>query len=73
MKIEKGVPMPKKNSSGGYKYPFIKMEVGDSLFIPSTEADIIKVRSAAFGFGRLNKMTFTTLSVDGGCRVWRRK
>jgi len=74
MKIERDVPIPNKSSAGGRKYPFHEMVVGDSFFVPVLSSDeISKIRSAAYGYGKTNDMAFMTLTVPGGCRVWRKE
>lgn len=35
IKIEKGIPMPDRKSTGTSIYPFEGMEVGDSFFAPN--------------------------------------
>lgn len=75
MQIDKNIPYPAKTQvgKGGRKYPFNEMEVGDSFFVPLVGGEsIAKIRAAASGYGNYNKKQFTTLTVDGGCRVWRK-
>lgn len=65
IKIEKNVEMP--NSRHNEKYPFGKMEVGDSFV--TTEK---YVRAAAQIFGKINGKKFITRTQeDKSIRVWR--
>lgn len=85
--IEKGVPMPVGPHGKERKwdqYPWAKMEVGDSFFVPTPEAkDPVKAQSRLLGSlnnsGRAwRKKTghenwrFLGRRVEGGVRVWRR-
>lgn len=67
--IEKDVPMPKLPSAlrvkGSSKYPFARMEVGDSFF-SATNA-----QSAALRYGRSNNMRFSARKLEVGYRIWR--
>jgi hypothetical protein len=64
-KIEKGVPMPKRRGRLSL-YPFGKMSVGDSIFLP-------KIRNASNLTQRFRKKgwKFSARTVNGGVRVWR--
>lgn len=64
-KIEKNVPLrsPRK------VYPWGKMAVGDSFFVP--EVKVTSVTSSATLAGARMGMKFTCRSVDGGVRIWR--
>lgn len=65
--IQKGLPTPNKRLN---RYPFSKMEVGDSFFAPHTPAASILTSAR-----RHRPKRFTTRSVveNGvrGVRVWR--
>lgn len=65
-KIEKGVPIPSRTAP---KYPFMQMEVGDSVLITGERKG--SVTGAAFYVGKTHGMKFTSRSVGGGVRVWR--
>ena len=73
-KIEKNVPIPPRSGGrNGSKYPFRKMQVGDSTFVegkPSKIASALQAASKA-----LPKVSFTSRATteDGkdGVRVWR--
>ena len=68
-KIEKGVILP--NLSVGGKYPYSSMEIGDSFFVPSSDASTPTVRQRAYQYGREAGMKFRTRSEKNGLRVWR--
>ena len=57
------------------KYPFARMEVGDSFFVewPKTgkEKFLATARSLISRFGRTYGMRFATRALDEGVRVWR--
>ena len=70
--VEKNILVPKKTGGGrAAKYPWAKMEPGDSFFVPG--GDLNSLTSCAYGaFGRGNYALRTT-EVSGveGVRVWR--
>lgn len=78
--IEHGVPLPslhRARKPQGYGsrpllYPFARMLVGDSFFVPGKKATVL---SAAWApYRRRLGWTFTARSVTEGvrgCRVWR--
>jgi hypothetical protein len=67
-KIYKDIPIP----TGGNKYPFGIMEIGDSIFVPSEKIKTINgPRTSAYMHGKKYGKKFRTLSVDGGWRIWR--
>ena len=67
IQIEKGVPVPKARTP--MKYPFEKMEVGDSFFVPKSQGN---VSSAAVYWQKRHKgRRFVTRAENGGARCWR--
>ena len=73
IKIEKGIPAPKKQIRTP-KYPFRDMVVGDSFFIKSQEPESTrkKVSAAATMFCKLHEgFKFKTQVFEGGVRTWR--
>jgi phenylacetate-coenzyme A ligase PaaK-like adenylate-forming protein len=66
--IEKNVPLA-KTELHNTKYPFLRMEIGDSFFVANVARQ--KVGSAAYVAGRVHGRTFKTRTVEGGVRVWR--
>ena len=72
-KIEKDVPTPTETQRTA-KYPFGKMEVGDSIFISSEESPPSGSYSASSYYAlRHPELKFTTRKVEGGYRIWRIK
>jgi hypothetical protein len=78
--IEKGTPVPESLGFGQPKYPFGKMDIGDSFFVPldGLHPATIKVRlsSAGYHFRKHNAgFRFSHRNaVEGdvpGVRVWR--
>jgi hypothetical protein len=82
MKIDKGIPTPEYIHGGGRrknKYPFEKMEVGDSFFCKCKKEDAQKTQATLKNSSqRLPEMRFTTKFVvergrGSGVRIWRVK
>jgi len=72
MEIEKGIPIPSSFTDARRKYPFVDMEVGDSVFFPLEDfAERKKIAASAYGCGRDNNRKFTIRNVEGGIRIWR--
>ena len=69
MIIEKNVPMPATRQGRRTRYPFGKMEIGDSILVESVPRKAIQ--SAASYFGRRRKWQFITKKEGDGARVWR--
>lgn len=68
-KIEKDVPVVRAS-----KYPFPKMDVGDSFLVPNTTTyarDGKTAIAAASRFGLKHGWKFVCRTVDGGVRIWR--
>lgn len=72
-KIEKGVPLPSKvkQSPTHVKYPFDKMELGDSFAFDPEKIAITAVRSAAHIYSKRRGKKFSIRLVGKGARVWR--
>ena len=73
-KIEKNIPIPPRaGGRNGSKYPFRKLEVGDSTFVEGKPSKIASALQAAAK--KMPKGSFTSRAVteDGkdGLRVWR--
>lgn len=64
IEIEKNIPIP----TASPKYPFSKMDVGDSFL--TTEKS---VRSSCVIYSKKTGVKFSCYVVDGGVRVWRVK
>jgi len=69
MKIEKNIPLLSRRC----KYPFPKMDVGDSIFIDGKTTREATARRAASLYGSRNKKKFACRKVEGGVRIWRIK
>lgn len=65
--IEKGVAVPARTRRG--KYPFDRMAVNDSFFVP--DLSVGSIRSTASTAAKRLECKFIVREVDGGCRVWR--
>jgi hypothetical protein len=69
IEIETGVPLPLDSKSGpATKYPWAKLEVGESFFVavpPRHFASMVVHAS------RTHSRKFIQRQVDGGIRVWR--
>lgn len=69
-KIDKHMPIPEQIGSGARaKYPFAKMEVGDSFFVPSMRSNALS--NAAQWHTKKTGKKFTCANVEGGVRCWR--
>ena len=66
IKIEKNIPIPRK---GKQKYPFSKMEIGDSFFLENST--IGKVAAEAYREKKATNRMYVARSIDGGVRIWR--
>jgi hypothetical protein len=68
--IEKNIPAPEHTGGGARpKYPFAKMEIGDSFFAPKMSARALS-NSAQWHANKTGKK-FTCNTVEGGARCWR--
>ena len=65
-KIEKGIPMPPERC--GTKYPFMKMEIGDSIVIPDMKLQALQSLFAYYK--KKHGRRFVWQAVEGGIRVW---
>jgi len=71
--IDKNVPVPDSRTLKSTRYGFDKMEVGDSIFIPS-DKPLPGIHSAPCYYAIRHPGTkFTTRKVEGGYRIWRIK
>lgn len=66
--IERGVPLP-PGASTGPTYPWDKMAVGDSFFVPGKKQE--NMSSVASSAAKRRGWKFATRTVPGGVRVWR--
>lgn len=71
MIIENGFPMPKSEFGlGNRKYPFGKMEIGQSIFFEG-ERSGGRPHVAARIYGMRNGKKFSVRKCEGGLRIWR--
>ena len=71
LKIEKGIDRPPEQSRER-KYPWWKMEIGDSVFIEKGEPNCREATNA-YGYGSRTAKKFSARKVPGGIRIWRVK
>ena len=71
-KIEKGVEIPPRVNKNDYKYPWWKMEIGDSVFIENGEPNS-REASNSYTYGGRTGKKFSARKVPGGIRIWRVK
>lgn len=77
--IEKDVPLPEPAYTG--RWPFDKMDVGDSFFVaagtlypndPNREVNALRSSASSYSMRWTEpKAKFSLRDVDGGYRVWR--
>lgn len=71
-RIEKGVPIPARGLRADSAFPFMDMEIGDSIEVPADFAK--KARAAAHGFAKREGIRLTCRAQpDGSVRIWRVK
>jgi len=68
IKIDKNIPFVESKAYTS-KYPFNKMNIGDSFLVEVQ--DERKIASAASYFGTRNSMKFSVRNTDKGLRCWR--
>lgn len=76
VKIEKGVELPKKQGGSGRtcKYPFIRMDMGDSFQFECGESDYTRIRAAAYSEQLRSGTKFTFRKIgENSYRCWRIK
>lgn len=75
VQIEKGVPMPEIRPGGGRrpKYPWLKLEIGDSFILPIEKIKIHNARHLVQETEKRYNLKFVTEKTDAGLRVWRAK
>lgn len=71
IKIERGIPIPLRNSERESVYPFAKMKIGDSFKVARDKAQ--SVRASANSFGIKHKRKFVVRKIERGYRCWRVK
>jgi TusA-related sulfurtransferase len=68
--IEKGIPIGPRSRASATKYPFEKMEVGDSFEVETNSPT--GVATGARQWAERHGMVFTTRRTKKGIRIWRR-
>ena len=68
MKIDKDIPVPK--STRARKWPFIEMDIGDSVFFAEEQVNG-KAYRAAMSVGRRQHRKYVARREDQGLRIWR--
>lgn len=78
IKVEENIPLPPSATmKGSSKYPFKKLEIGDSFFIPVKEGKAIEsLQRSIISTNQTGiKITTRTIAENGvrGIRTWRVK
>jgi len=69
--IEKNIPKPHKGiGRGSSKYPFMEMDVGDSVFVHGQKTDGPAYNSAK-KYAQRSGFRFSAITIHGGVRIWR--
>ena len=68
MKIDKDIPVPK--STRARKWPFLDMEIGDSVYFEDEEVNG-KAYRAASSTGLRHERKYISRREDNGLRIWR--
>jgi hypothetical protein len=72
LEIEKGIPMPEHNKKYAKKFPFEKLEIGDSFLVPlAADKSPSSIYSAISQARKRLNIALTSARVEGGVRVWR--
>lgn len=72
--IDKDIPYTQEgNYNEIVDWPFEKMTVGDSFFIPSDVMGVESVRTRASNFAKEHNQKYAVKKIITGCRVWRLK
>lgn len=69
IKIEKGIPFPTKSTNGWSKYPFDKMEIGESFRL--TNPTVIRTAIAVYYKRTKTIKRFTVRKYLTSYRCWR--
>jgi hypothetical protein len=67
MKIETDIPVPASTRSR--KYPFLDMQVGESIWFDEKVNG--KAYRSSLSTGTRHNLKFVTRKEDGGIRIWR--
>lgn len=71
--IEQDVPVPAKQAGAPTKYPFTRMDVGDSVKFPEGAAKLAYAAAKAMQYkNKKRNLKFRGVTEeDGGMRIWR--
>lgn len=74
-KLEKAIPIPKRQTHFPRRYPWAEMEVGDSFFVnkKSLGVDSRTLGNAGNNWAKRHELPnrYSCRKVPGGVRVWR--
>lgn len=75
VKIERGVPLTSRKNSGGCpnKYPWEKLEVGDSFYIDNQSSPYSMLKAYNYGLPIKKRIKITRRLEGNGQRIWRIK
>jgi len=74
MKIEKGISMPYSAIADGTRYPFKKMDIGDSFLIPENmQPGAVRYSCYQFIHREQKNWKFSVRKTHEGHRCWRIK
>lgn len=71
-KIDEAVKIPDPQSGRKFKYPWDKMQPGDSILV-GIDDNTTSARSSAFKYAKKHGMIFISRSTSKGLRIWRTK
>jgi hypothetical protein len=71
IEINHNIPLPLKGSKKWSKYPFEKMEIGDSFLFSSDKTKHLTARSSACLKAKKLSRKFAVRITDEGVRIWR--
>jgi len=71
--IEKNIPLKSpRHKENHYRYPFLKMEIGDSFFVTcKTEEKRLTFSRVYSAAKHYQDKKFATRSIEDGIRCWR--
>jgi len=73
--VEEGIKVPARGPGQKMKYPWNKMEIGDSFLVKASTDSRLKVQqcitACAGSYGKRHGMKFASRQVEDGVRVWR--
>lgn len=70
LKIEKNVPIPNV-AQKIEKYPFAKMDIGDSFFVEFSKKDALRMQRSMHYIQKKLKIKLVSRINENGIRIWR--